>query len=172
MAGLESRAQAEIRWLGKQLSDDEIPSFRGQAIYVSQTPPRWQMSVEDSLKLAFQFRSQHGVYEREKAQLLCESLLLESSVLEQSLIGLSGGEAKRIALVRALLLVPKVLLLDEPANGLDTSSAEAMANLLKSWLNEGERALLCATHQVAWCQELAHESWTLHPGGAIDVDSL
>ncbi|MBX3204601.1 MAG: ABC transporter ATP-binding protein [Labilithrix sp.] len=61
--------------------------------------------------------------------------------------GLSGGERQRVALCRALLNDPKLLVLDEPTAHLDDANAIAIAEELASLAREG-RALLVATHDA------------------------
>jgi tungstate transport system ATP-binding protein len=60
---------------------------------------------------------------------------------------LSGGEAQRTCLARALAVEPRVLLLDEPFTGLDAPSAERLEALLERLAGEG-RGVLIATHDV------------------------
>lgn len=60
---------------------------------------------------------------------------------------LSGGQQRRVLLARALVREPKVLLLDEPAAGLDVSAEQELLALLRAMANEG-KAVLVATHDI------------------------
>ncbi|WP_404840891.1 ATP-binding cassette domain-containing protein [Alkalilimnicola ehrlichii] len=62
--------------------------------------------------------------------------------------GLSGGQARRLALARALLSGAPVLLLDEPTEGLDRASADRLLQALAR-LADGRRTVLVATHDTA-----------------------
>ncbi len=168
IAGLEARGLCKMHWQGRELVGHEMPGFRKEAIYVPQAPPRMPMSVEESLQAAFSFRHQTRSYSREAVLSLCEQLSLPEKLLGQRLADLSGGEAQRFGVVRALILEPKLLLLDEPASSLDATSRDALAELLARWLNEGSRALVVCSHEPSWCEKLVTDSWMLGTGGKIE----
>jgi putative ABC transport system ATP-binding protein len=58
---------------------------------------------------------------------------------------ISGGEAQRTALARALLMDPPVLLLDEPTGNLDSATEVAIVSLLEDLRREG-LTLVCVSH--------------------------
>ncbi len=60
-------------------------------------------------------------------------------------VGFSGGEKKRSELLQAILLKPKLLILDEPDSGLDADGVKAVADLIKSLKDEG-KGILLITH--------------------------
>lgn len=65
---------------------------------------------------------------------------------KRSVESLSGGEAQRVALVRAMLGQPKVLLLDEPFSALDLETRRALAIQTRQWLKQRQTASIHVTH--------------------------
>ena len=82
---------------------------------------------------------------RERAERLLKRVALSHRL--HSLPGtLSGGERQRVAIVRALINRPKVLLADEPTGALDRASADALAQLLLELNREEKVTLVVVTH--------------------------
>jgi ATP-binding cassette subfamily B (MDR/TAP) protein 1 len=66
-------------------------------------------------------------------------------------VGLSGGQEQRIAIARALVRRPQLLILDEATSALDRESAEGIQNIIKSMSREGV-AILLISHDVQMMQ--------------------
>jgi len=62
---------------------------------------------------------------------------------------LSGGQAQRIALARALAINPRLLLLDEPFSALDGAASDALLARLQNWLRSRSVQAILATHDVS-----------------------
>ena len=76
---------------------------------------------------------------------------------------LSGGEMQRVALCRALLRRPRLLLADEPTGNLDEATGQTVMELLLAMVRDEGRALVYATHSRELAT-LADEVWELHSG--------
>ncbi|MCK5849645.1 MAG: ABC transporter ATP-binding protein [Kiritimatiellae bacterium] len=67
---------------------------------------------------------------------------------------LSGGECQRVAVVRALINKPSLLLADEPTGSLDRHAAEALCQLLMDLNKDEETAIVMVTHSVALAENM------------------
>ena len=83
--------------------------------------------------------------------------------LRQPVQRLSGGEMQRVALCRALLRRPRLVLADEPTGNLDEATGQVVMELLLRMAREEGSALVYATHSRELAA-LADERWTLHSG--------
>ena len=79
-----------------------------------------------------------------------------SHLADRSITNLSGGEAKRIAVARALVAEPEVLLLDEPLNGLDNELHSRLLEDLRALLTARGTTTLHVTHDHAEAATIAH----------------
>jgi len=82
----------------------------------------------------------------------------------------SKGMRQKLALVRALLHEPPVLLLDEPTSAMDPESARVVRDAILS-LKDEQRAILLCTHNLAEAEELADQIAILRHGRIIFYDS-
>jgi putative ABC transport system ATP-binding protein len=164
LALLEARARGDLRFHGRAITGSLVPAYRRQVVYVAQSPLRASMTVLASLQHAFTFKSRRADFDEGRALALCETLLLSKEILERDLPRVSGGEAQRLALLRALLLQPSVLLLDEPSSALDARSREAVRGALDSWLAGGARSAVIVSHDEDFVNALATRRALLRDG--------
>jgi lipoprotein-releasing system ATP-binding protein len=70
---------------------------------------------------------------------------------------LSGGEQQRVAVARALVLGPKVLLADEPTGNLDTKTGESVFDLLRELNRIKGITLIVVTHNIKLAEKLSRQ---------------
>ncbi|AOJ84729.1 phosphonate ABC transporter [Burkholderia savannae] len=84
---------------------------------------------------------------------------------------LSGGQAQRVAVARALAQRPQVLLADEPLASLDPEAAEEVMRLLRRLTSEDGIAIVCVLHQPALAQRYADRLIGLRQGEVVFDDA-
>jgi ABC-type lipoprotein export system ATPase subunit len=103
---------------------------------------------------------------RREAERRARALLARVGLAERERDGvekLSGGERQRVALCRALLRRPRLVLADEPTGNLDEENGQRVMDLLLGVAREEGSAVLYVTHSRELAL-LADEVWTLHSG--------
>lgn len=124
------------------------------------------MTVRDNLGFALAIRR----WPREKIDARVRELaglLGITHLLDRRAVGLSGGEAQRVALGRALAAHPPVLLLDEPLSALDEDTRADMYALLRSVRERTGVTALHVTHNATDAEQLADIVFRLQDGKII-----
>lgn len=166
LAGLDPVDEGAVLLHGRRFEDWEVVEFRRRVVYLHQFPALVEGSVAANLRLPFRFRVHRGAdYDRERAHRLLGSLGWGPDFQEKSVENLSGGERQVTALLRALLIDPDVLLLDEPTAALDPEATGAIEQLVGGWLDEGSaRAVVWVTHGVEQARRVSRRRLRLRRG--------
>jgi len=142
---------------GQDYSSISPLEWRRRIQYLSQKPVIFGGTVEQNLKMPFSLSmiSRDVFFDWVRADEYMQALGLSAEMLSQEAQTLSGGEAARVALIRALLIDPEVLLLDEPTAYLDENSRKRMIAVLRNWLqSQPFRAIIIVSHQPGDILEL------------------
>lgn len=121
------------------------------------------MTVRGHLEFALRVRRCSASSIRHRVAELAHVLGIEG-LLGRQVRGLSGGEAQRVALGRALSFRPRVLLLDEPLNALDEATRDRLCELLRSVQKSRGLTTLHVTHSRAEASVLAERFFALSAG--------
>jgi len=128
---------------GAERNEMAAPEWRSRVRYSGAEPAWWT----DTARPVFP--------QANRLDRLIGSVGLEASVLDRPIAVLSTGERQRLALVRALIDEPKVLLLDEPTTALDPQAAALVEELIRFHVLSGGTALL-VSHDSSQIERLAH----------------
>jgi putative ABC transport system ATP-binding protein len=142
---------------GRPLPDLDVLALRRRVALVAQAPVLLTSQVLDELRAG-----QPGLGEQDAAGLL-EQVSLPAAMLGRGTAGLSGGEAQRLCLARALAAGPQVLLLDEPTSALDSVSAQAVEQAAKSFIAAGGSVVL-VSHDPGQTRRIASQVLALRGG--------
>ena len=121
------------------------------------------MSVRGHLEFALRVRRCSTKVIEDRVAEVAEMLGI-TPLLDRRIRGLSGGEAQRVALGRALSFRPKVLLLDEPLNALDEATRDRLCELLRSIQKSSGLTALHITHSRAEARLIADKLFILRQG--------
>ena len=94
------------------------------------------------------------IAEKEKAKACLQQVGL-SQLAAKSFFSLSGGQKQRILIARALMVNPKVLILDEPLSGVDQESRTAIADLLLKLNRDEALAIFFSSHDLEMVRTVA-----------------
>lgn len=98
-----------------------------------------------------------GLLTEEKAKTKGRKLLKEIGLLskeKEKPINLSGGEQQRVAIIRSLMMEPKLLLFDEPTSSLDPQMTYEVLELIKKIANEGMNMVI-VSHELNFVKDVA-----------------
>lgn len=165
LAGVEGRARGRVSIQGKLWLDTS------KGVFVHP----WQRSVgwvpQDYLlfpHLTVRENLGYGGKGNQDVQEVAESLLVDQ-LLDRRPRRLSGGEQQRVALGRALMREPEVLLLDEPFSALDRPLRSRVGEALRGYVEEQGIPLVLVSHDETDAAALSQEQWLLSRGRLVRV---
>ena len=175
---LDEPSTGSILFDGRMVSgkpEKELLCARRKMAMVFQKPVMFKASVEANVSYGLRMRGRADATDAAGGK-MSMSDRVEESLAAVGLSGyesrdantLSGGETQRIALARALILQPDLLLLDEPTANLDPGSAASIDSLLQS-LAGSRTAVILATHNMQQCRKLAGRVAVLQAGRLMAV---
>lgn len=171
LLGMVRPSAGDVKVLGQAVG----PYGRGpwaQVGHLVETPSSYpELTVRENLEIA---RRLHGKADSNATSKIIEKLSL-ASYTDRKAGTLSLGNAQRLGLARALLHEPRLLILDEPANGLDPAGVVEIRELLGSLAREKGVTIFMSSHILTEVDRLATRIGIIHKGHLIeelDTDRL
>lgn len=150
LGGLDAPDGGQVNFQGKninKMSENQLAVFRNQSVgfvyQFHQLLP--EFSVLENVMLPLLINGQTRDMAKLHASEWVEKMGLQAN-MHQSVMALSGGERQRIAVARALVNKPKILLADEPTGNLDSRQAHDIISLLLQLNTEMGVSLVIVTH--------------------------
>ena len=165
LAGLQTQTKGELEYNGSPVSTQTLLELRRNVTMIFQSPLFLRGDVNTNLSYGLRLR---GASEDQISERLRDALELVSltGYGERDARSLSGGEQQRIALARALILDPDVLLLDEPTSNLDPVNASIITDILIQ--ESSKRTVIIATHDLDQVKRIAKRVIFLENGAIIE----
>jgi D-methionine transport system ATP-binding protein len=150
-----------IEFEGKRYQDIPVLQLRHSILFVAQEPKLFGMTIRDALSYPLKLRNLKEIEQR--IDEVVERMNIPREWLDRSEFELSTGERQWIAIARAILCQPAVLLLDEPIANLDANRSEALLRILA----QIDSTVLVVTHQFEWAKRFAERVLQLQRGQLI-----
>ncbi len=167
IAGLYPVLEGEI-WIGDKEITDLSPEKREIGIVYQDQALFPHLSVEKNIAFGLKMRKFPKNEVKAKIEAIGEVVGI-SHLLKRSPATLSGGERQKVALARALVTEPKVLLLDEPLSALDPETREKMQGELREMHRKVVVTIIHVTHNFEEAIALGHKVAVLNDGCIAQV---
>lgn len=147
---LDKADSGEISYFGKKiqpLSDKELSKFRNQNIgFIFQFHQLFpEFSALENVMIPGMIAGKSKAELKQRATQLLEELNLKDRI-DHKPNALSGGEQQRVAVARALMNAPKLILADEPSGNLDSKNAKELHDLFLELRERTKQAFVIVTH--------------------------
>jgi len=169
LAGLERPAGGDVcfhdaAWNGNHLP----PAMRRRITMVHQRPHLLTGSVRWNVAYGLRIRRVAEPTAKARVQSVLERLGMEG-LADQSAQTLSGGQIQLVALARALVVEPEVLLLDEPTANLDPARVALVESVVHEMRQKATMTVAWATHNLFQARRVAKSVGLLWNGQLVEV---
>jgi tungstate transport system ATP-binding protein len=172
LAFLDRPSSGSVHFLDRQVSfeENQLYALRRKVVLLDQNPIMFTGSVWKNVDFGLQVRKVAAKARRQRVEEALQLVGMESFA-HYDAQGLSGGETKRVALARALVLEPEVLLCDEPTANVDNENQEIILKIIKRINQERQGSIIFSTHYLSQGQRLADHTLLLQNGALSDMAS-
>ena len=173
IAGLIAADSGRVVFDGEALQPDNAQALRLRMGYVIQEGGLFpHLSVEANVALTGRYLKRPEAGIRKRLDELCDLVALSPTLLARYPRELSGGQRQRVALMRALMLDPALLLLDEPLGALDPITRRGLQQELKTLFTRLGKTVVMVTHDMGEAAHFAGELILLREGEIVQRGTL
>lgn len=130
------------------------------------------LTAKENLTLVTNYLGWDNAKTEQRIEELVTLTKIDSELLQRKPERISGGQAQRISLMRALMLDPSIILMDEPLGSIDPLVRHELQNDLKSIFKELNKTVLLVTHDLGEAAFLGDSIALMHFGEIIQQGSI
>lgn len=163
IGNMEKSSKGKVLYNGFESSDSIIKGMT----YLTQKPYLFNTTVFNNIAAPLKFRKCTNSKINSTVNRIMDELEIKELAL-QNATSLSGGEAQKVALARALVFEPQILLLDEPTSNIDPNAIEIIEKIILKTNREKKTTILLITHNVAQAKRVCDELIFLNKGCILE----
>lgn len=168
ITGFLTPTSGTARINGHDIQSDPVAAKREFGYLPEGAPGYADMRVIEFLEFAADLRQLHGEYRQQRLQQVVADVHLEG-VLGQKIDTLSKGFRRRVGLAQAILHDPKVLILDEPTDGLDPNQKHEVRRLINSMSED--KIIIISTHILEEVDAICSRAMIISQGKLLADDT-
>ena len=168
IAGLEEAQEGTVSIDGEPM-EGIAPEKRPVAMVFQKALLFRNMTVEQNVNFAPRVNRTMGKDELARKTEAMLELVGLAGMGKKKATALSGGQEQRVSLARALMVEPKLLLLDEPLSALDASLRESMQGYIRALNRETGTTMMLVTHDQQEAIALADRIAVMHDGRIVQI---
>lgn len=173
MLGLITPTSGEVWFKGQRLSQENVRTARIAMGYVIQDGGLFpHLTAEENVALMARHLKMPLQQQQTRLQELCELTDFPLAAMARYPAEISGGQRQRVGLMRALMLDPEVLLLDEPLGALDPMTRSQLQTDLKAIFQKLQKTVVLVTHDMAEAAYFADTIVLMREGIVVQQGSL
>lgn len=169
LAFLDQPTAGRVFFQGRAADSSRLAEFRAKVVWSPQFPVMFTGSLRYNVEYPMKIKGFSRAERRGKAMELMEMVGL-AELAEAPARKLSGGEAQRASLARALAAGAEVLLLDEPTANVDLKSRAELVRLVADIWRERNLSIIITTHDQSLEAELCQRRIQLRDGRLLNQD--
>lgn len=162
ISNMDSDYEGIVRFNGEVLDNN----IRNEMTLVFQKPYLFRRRVYDNICYPLKLRNIDKDKQKELALKVIKDLEIED-LMDKKGNKLSGGETQKVALARAMVFNPKLLLLDEPTSNIDPQSTKIIEREIKNFNKNTDATIVIITHNMEQSKRLCDEIVSLNEGKVV-----
>ena len=166
---LDNPDEGQVSFYDQEISNksnEDTLKIRRRMTLVNQNPFLFHSTVYDNIAYGLKIRSFSSTEQRIRIKNALNMVGLPGFE-KRKVNQLSGGEAQRVVIARALVIEPEVLFLDEPTANIDQRHIDVVERIIKKINKETKTTVIFTTHDLSQAYRLANEVLSLLEGKVI-----